>query len=109
MSQSATPPPLFTARGWLTRRVRDIRSGPGVSSPSSPASSRIQFRPPRRCDLPVAADDIRHARAAVDGYAAWYAPAVLGGPLNQWAEVATAAAGLHRVGHGSQNLLSGGL
>lgn len=54
------------------------------------------------------ADDIRHAGAAVDGYAAWYAPAVLGGSLDQWAEVATAAAGLSRVGHGSQNLLSGG-
>jgi hypothetical protein len=54
------------------------------------------------------ADDIRHAGAAVDGYAALHAPAVLGGSLDQWAEIATAAAGLRRVGHGSQNLLSGG-
>src|SRR5262249_48618940 len=68
-----------------------------------------------------------------DEFAAWYAPTVLGGPLDQWAQVttagqldawldqhprsviglfsrfATAAAGLHRVGHGSQNLLSRGL
>jgi hypothetical protein len=35
-------------------------------------------------------DDIHRARAAVDDYAAWYAPTVLGGPLDQWAEVATA-------------------
>ena len=39
----------------------------------------------RLCGLcPVGADDIRHARAAVDNYAAWYAPTVLGGPLDQW-------------------------
>ena len=63
---------------------------------------------PGGATCPVAADDIRHAGAAADGYAAWYAPAVLGGPLSQWAEVATAGAGLHRVGHCSQNLLSGG-
>jgi hypothetical protein len=80
----------------------------------------------------VGADDVRSARAALDDYATWYAPTVLGGTLDQWAEVATAgqleawleqhphsvialfsrfataAAGLHRVGHGSQNLLSGG-
>src|SRR5262249_58120152 len=82
---------------------------------------------------PVGPGAIRRARAAVDEFAAWYAPIVLGGPLDQWAQVttagqldawldqhphsvialfsrfATAAAGLHRVGHGSQNLLSGGL
>src|SRR5262249_58642327 len=81
----------------------------------------------------VGSEEIRRARAAVDEFAAWYAPTVLGGPLDQWAQVttagkleawldqyprsvialfsrfATAAAGLHRVGHGSGNLLSGGL
>jgi hypothetical protein len=55
----------------------------------------------------VAGEDIRHARAAVDGYAAWYAPAVLGGPVNQRAEVATAAIGY--AASGSQDLLSCGL
>ena len=30
-------------------------------------------------------DDIGRARAAVDDYAAWYAPTVLGGALDQWA------------------------
>ena len=38
-------------------------------------------------DLGLATD---MARAAVDDYAAWYAPIVLGGPLDQWAEVAMA-------------------
>jgi hypothetical protein len=92
----------------------------------------VPFRPGGAI-CPVGADDIRRARAAVDDYAAWYAPTVLGGPFDQWAEVATArqlgcvaataparrdcfvsrfataAAGLHRAGPGSQNLLSGGL
>jgi len=92
----------------------------------------VPFRP-GGATCPVGAEEIRRARAAVDDYAAWYAPTVLGGTLDQWAEVttaghlegwpdehprsvialfsrfATAAAGLHRVGHGSQNLLSGDL
>jgi uptake hydrogenase large subunit len=78
-------------------------------------------------------DEIRLARAAVDDYASWYAPTVLGGTLDEWAEVRTAeeldewldrrqrsviglfkrfvmeAVGLHTMGAGSQNLLSGGL
>jgi hydrogenase large subunit len=77
-------------------------------------------------------DEIRPALAAVDEYADWYASTVLGGSLHDWAQVTTAdrfmdwvdrrpdavlslytrfareAAGLHRVGHGTGNLLSGG-
>jgi hydrogenase large subunit len=92
----------------------------------------VPFRP-GGATCPVGAEQIRAAWAAVDEFAAWYAPTILGGPLDQWAEVATAgdleawldqhprsviglfsrfataAAGLHRAGRGSGNLLSGGL
>jgi hydrogenase large subunit len=78
-------------------------------------------------------DEIRLARAAVDDYASWYATTVLGGDLDEWTEVSTAekweewldrrpdsviglyaryamdAVGLHKLGQGSQNFLSGGL
>jgi hypothetical protein len=125
--------PVFA--GWPTRQVRDFsKANPGCHHRVHPPVAAFSSVPPRRCDLPGRGrDDIRHARAAVDDYAAWYTPTVLGGPLDQWAEVATAgqldawleqhphsvialfsrfataAAGLHRAGHGSQNLLSGGL
>jgi hypothetical protein len=110
---------------------------PGASTRGSDTTSKhsnwpsVRARSSNRAPQ-VGADDVRSARAALDDYATWYAPTVLGGTLDQWAEVATAgqleawleqhphsvialfsrfataAAGLHRVGHGRQNLLSGG-
>ena len=112
--------------------------GPGASTRGSDTTSKhsnwssVRARSSNRAPQ-VGADDVRSARAALDDYATWYAPTVLGGTLDQWAEVATAgqleawleqhphsvialfsrfataAAGPHRVGHGSQNLLSRGL
>jgi len=120
--------------GWLTRQVRDFskRILGVITAFTRQWPHSVPFRP-GGATCPVGADEIRRARAAVEDYAAWYAPTVLGGPLGQWAGVAaagqldawldqhphsvialfsrfaTAAAGLHHVGHGSQNLLSGGL
>jgi hypothetical protein len=49
-----------------------VRSGPGGGRhPPVAAFSSVR---PGGATCPVAADDIRHAGAAVDGYAAWYAP-----------------------------------
>ena len=69
----------------------------------------------------------------MDDYTNWYAPTILGGTLDEWANITTAeqfqqwvqqcpqslislytryateATGLHRLGRGSDNLLSGGL
>jgi hydrogenase large subunit len=121
-------------KGWLTRQVRDFskRILGVITAFTRQWPHSVPFRP-GGATCPVEADDIRRARAAVDDYAAWYATTVLGGSLDQWAEVTTtgqlqawleqrphsvialfsrfamAAAGLDRVGQGSQNLLSGGL
>jgi uptake hydrogenase large subunit len=120
--------------GWLARQVREFskRILGVITAFTGQWPHSVPFRP-GGATCPVGADEIRRARAAVDDYEAWYAPAVLGGTLDQWAGVATAghldawldqhpgsviglfarfaaaAAGLHRVGHGSQDLLSGGL
>ena len=75
----------------MTRQVRDfskrILGVITVFTRQWPHS--VPFRP-GGATCPVGADDIRCARAAVDDYAAWYAPTFLGGPFDQWAEVATA-------------------
>jgi hypothetical protein len=75
----------------VTRQVRDfskrILGVITVFTRQWPHS--VPFRP-GGATCPVGADDIRRARAAVDDYAAWYAPTFLGGPFDQWAEVATA-------------------
>jgi len=128
---AAFAPPF---KGWLTRQVRVFatRILGVITAFTGQWPHSVPFRP-GGATCPVGADQIRAARAAVDEFAAWYAPTVLGGPLEQWAEVgtagdleawldrhprsviglfsrfATAAAGLHRAGHGSGNLLSGGL
>jgi hypothetical protein len=88
---------------------------------------------PGGATCPIGREEIEQARAAVDDYADWYGPTILGGTLDEWADVeraeqfhhwiqqrphslislytryATEAAELHTVGRGSQNLLSGGL
>jgi hydrogenase large subunit len=128
---AAFAPPF---KGWLTRQVREFSKKilGVITAFTGQWPHSVPFRP-GGATCPVGADEIRQARAAVDDYAAWYAPTILGGPLDQWAQVATAgdldawldryprsvialfsrfaaqAAGLDRVGQGSQNLLSGGL
>ena len=120
--------------GWLTRQVRVFskRILGVITAFTGQWPHSVPFRP-GGATCPVGTDEIRRARAAVDEFAAWYAPTVHGGPLDQWAQVttagqleawldqyprsviglfsrfATAAAGLHRAGRGSGNLLSGGL
>jgi len=37
--------------GWLTRRVRDFRSGPGCHHRVHPPVAAFSSVPPRRCDL----------------------------------------------------------
>src|SRR5262249_57986480 len=115
--------------GWVRHPQTEVGAATPASTRQWPHS--VPFRP-GGATCPVGTDEIRRARAAVDDYAAWYAPTVLGGALDQWAQVATAsqldawleqhrhsvialfsrfataAAGLHRIGRGSQNLLSGG-
>jgi hydrogenase large subunit len=128
---AAFAPPF---KGWLTRQVRVFSKKilGVITAFTGQWPHSVPFRP-GGATCPVGAEQIRAARAAVDEFAAWYAPTVLGGPLEQWAQVATAgdlqawldqhpasviglfsrfatgAAGLHRAGHGSRNLLSGGL
>lgn len=120
--------------GWLPRQVRDAskRILGVITAFTRQWPHSVPFRP-GGATCPVGIEQLRHARAAVDDFAAWYAPTILGGPLEQWEQVATpgqfsqwverhpagvlslytrfavAAVGLDQVGHGSPNLLSGGL
>jgi hydrogenase large subunit len=120
--------------GWLTRQVRTYSKGilGVITAFTQQWPHSVPFRP-GGATCPVSVDEIRLARAAVDDYASWYAPTVLGGTLDEWAQVSTAeefeewldrrqhsviglytryvmdAVGLHTIGEGSQNLLSGGL
>ena len=58
-----------------------------ASSPPSPNNGRIPYRSaPGGATCPVGLDEIRRARAAVDDYPSWYAPTVLGGTLDEWAQ-----------------------
>ena len=120
--------------GWLPRQVRDFskRILGVITAFTRQWPHSIPFRP-GGATCPVGKEEIQQARAALDDYASWYAPTILGGSLEDWAQVTTAeqfrewvdqrphsviglftryaieAAGLHRVGRGSDNLLSGGL
>ena len=120
--------------GWLPRQVRDSskRILGVITAFTRQWPHSIPFRP-GGATCPVGREEIQQARAALDDYASWYAPTILGGSLEDWAQVTTAeqfrewvdqrphsiiglftryaieAAGLHRVGRGSDNLLSGGL
>ena len=118
--------------GWLTRQVRTFskRILGVITAFTQQWPHSVPFRP-GGATCRVGVDEIRLARAAVDDYASWYAPTVLGGTLDEWAQVSTAeefeewldrrphsviglctryvmdAVGLHTIGEGSQNLLSG--
>lgn len=120
--------------GWLPRQVRDAskRILGAITAFTLQWPHAVPFRP-GGATCPVTIEEIRQARAAVDDYAAWYAPVILGGALELWEEIETAdqfndwlerrpeslvslyarfareAVGLHRIGRGSANLLSGGL
>ena len=120
--------------GWLPRQVMTFskRILGVITAFTQQWPHSIPFRP-GGTSCPVGRDEIRQARAALDDYTNWYAPTILGGSLDDWAQVTTAeqfrqwvdqrphsviglytryvteAAGLHRVGRGSDNLLSGGL
>ena len=120
--------------GWLPRQVRDSskRVLGVITAFTQQWPHSVPFRP-GGATCPVGREEIHRARSAVDDYTTWYAPTILGGSLDEWAGVTTAeqfrewvdrrpqsliglyaryateAAGLHEVGHGSGNLLSGGL
>ena len=120
--------------GWLPRQVMTFskRILGVITAFTQQWPHSIPFRP-GGTTCPVGREEIRQARAALDDYTNWYAPTILGGSLDDWAHVTTAeqfrewvdqrphsviglytryateAAGLHRVGRGSDNLLSGGL
>jgi hydrogenase large subunit len=119
--------------GWLARQVHSAakRVLGVITAFTLQWPHSVPFRP-GGATCPVTMDEVRQARAAVDDFADWYAAVVLGGPLHEWEQVtttdqftdwvdrrpdsvlslytrfATEAAGLHKVGHGSSNLLSGG-
>jgi Ni,Fe-hydrogenase I large subunit len=127
----AFQPPFI---GWLPRQVRisSKRILGAITAFTQQWPHSVPFRP-GGATCPVGTDEIRLARAAVDDYASWYATTVLGGDLDEWTEVSTAekweewldrrpdsviglyaryamdAVGLHKLGQGSQNFLSGGL
>jgi hydrogenase large subunit len=120
--------------GWLPRQVAAAskRVLGVITAFTRQWPHSIPFRP-GGASCPLGRDEIRAARAALDDYTSWYGPAILGGSVEDWAELTTAeqlrqwvdrrphsviglftrfateAAGLHRVGCGSKNLLSGGL
>jgi uptake hydrogenase large subunit len=120
--------------GWLPRQVRvsSKRILGVITAFTQQWPHSIPFRP-GGASCPITTAEIEQARAAVDDYAAWYGPTILGGTLDEWADVdtaeqfqhwiehrphslislytryATEAAALHTVGRGSANLLSGGL
>ena len=120
--------------GWLPRQVGAFskRILGVITAFTQQWPHSIPFRP-GGATCPVGREEIQQARAALDDYTNWYAPTILGGSLDEWAHVTTAeqfqewvdqrphsviglytryateAAGLHRVGRGSDNLLSGGL
>ena len=77
--------------GWLTRQVRTY-STPllgVITAFTQQWPHSVPFRP-GGATCPVGVDEIRLARAAVDDYASWYAPTVLGGTLDEWWQVSTA-------------------
>ena len=120
--------------GWLPRQVRTFskRILGVITAFTQQWPHSIPFRP-GGATCPIGREEIHQARAAVNDYATWYAPTILGGTLDEWAEITTAAqfqqwidqhpqsiiglytryatdaARLHLVGRGSGNLLSGGL
>jgi hydrogenase large subunit len=120
--------------GWLPRQVRTYskRMLGAITAFTQQWPHSVPFRP-GGATCPVGPEEIQRARAAVADYAGWYASTVLGGTLDDWAGVTTAeqfhdwvderpqsviglythyaleATGLHLVGRGSDNLLSGGL
>ena len=120
--------------GWLPRQVRVFskRILGVITAFTQQWPHSIPFRP-GGATCPIEKAEIEQARAAVDDYADWYGPTILGGTLDEWADVdtaeqfqhwieqrphslislytryATEAAELHTVGRGSENLLSGGL
>ena len=120
--------------GWLPRQVRVFskRILGVITAFTRQWPHSVPFRP-GGATCPIGRTEIEQARAAVDDYADWYGPTILGGTLDEWADVAraeqfgrwieqrphslislytryaTEAAELHTVGRGSQNLLSGGL
>jgi uptake hydrogenase large subunit len=128
---AAFQPPLV---GWLTRQVGTFskRILGVITAFTQQWPHSVPFRP-GGATCPVGPDEIRLARAAIDDYASWYAPTILGGTLDDWADVTTAeqfnqwidrrphsilglytryateAVGLHLLGRGTENLLSCGL
>ena len=124
--------PVF--RGWLTRQVRthSARILGVITAFTDQWPHSVPFRP-GGATCTIGSEQIQQARAAVQEYADWYAPTILGGTLDEWAAVETAdqfhewvnrrrhglislytryalgAVGLHQFGHGSGNLLSGGM
>ncbi|MEU7813354.1 nickel-dependent hydrogenase large subunit [Pseudonocardia sp. NPDC049154] len=128
---AAFAPPFV---GWLPRQVRVFskRILGVITAFTRQWPHSVPFRP-GGATCPVGTDEVRLAREAVHDFSDWYAETVLGGDLRRWREVSTAeqfdewvgrrphsviglysryatdAVGLQRVGHGSGNLLSGGL
>jgi hydrogenase large subunit len=120
--------------GWLPRQVRTFskRVLGAITAFTQQWPHSIPFRP-GGATCPIGPTEIHQARAAVDDYADWYGPAILGGTIAEWARITTAeqfkqwidqrphsviglytryatqAARLHLIGRGSGNLLSGGL
>jgi uptake hydrogenase large subunit len=120
--------------GWLPRQVRDSskRILGVITAFTQQWPHSVPFRP-GGASCPIGRDEIRQARAAVDDYTHWYAPTILGGTLDEWADItsaeqfddwveqrphslislytryATQTAQLHTLGRGSDNLLSAGL
>ena len=120
--------------GWLPRQVIAFskRILGVITAFTQQWPHSIPFRP-GGTSCPVGKAEIQQAEPALDDDTTWYAPTILGGSLDDWALVTTAeqfrewvdrrphsviglytryateAAGLHLVGLGSDNLLSGGL
>jgi len=120
--------------GWLPRQVAAAskRVLGVITAFTRQWPHSIPFRP-GGATCPVGSEEVRQARAALDDFTVWYEPTILGGSIEDWAQVTTAeqlrqwvdehphsvvglftrfateAAGLRQVGCGSNNLLSGGL
>jgi uptake hydrogenase large subunit len=120
--------------GWLPRQVRVFskRILGVITAFTQQWPHSVPFRP-GGATCPIGRDEIYQARAAVDDFAHWYARTILGGTFDEWADItnadefhqwidqrpqslislfsryATEAVGLHTLGRGSDNLLSGGL
>ena len=71
--------------GWLPRQAMDAskRILGVITAFTRQWPHSVPFRP-GGATCPLGIEQLNQARAAVDDFAAWYAPTILGGPLEQW-------------------------